>query len=61
MRGRKIYQGQSTYIPLKVNTAGMIPIIFAQSILTFFPLIAGLFVTGSGVNLVAILIPLLRG
>jgi preprotein translocase subunit SecY len=48
VRGRKIYQGQSTYIPLKVNTAGMIPIIFAQSILTFFPLIAGLFVTGSG-------------
>ncbi len=48
VRGRKIYQGQSTYIPLKVNTAGMIPIIFAQSILTFFPLIAGLFMTGSG-------------
>ena len=48
VRGRKIYQGQSTYIPLKVNTAGMIPIIFAQSILTFFPLIAGLFVSGSG-------------
>lgn len=48
VRGRKIYQGQSTYVPLKVNTAGMIPIIFAQSILTFFPLIAGLFMTGSG-------------
>ncbi len=48
VRGRKIYQGQSTHVPLKVNTAGMIPIIFAQSILTFFPLIAGLFITGSG-------------
>jgi preprotein translocase subunit SecY len=48
VRGRKVYQGQSTFIPLKVNTAGMIPIIFAQSILTFFPLIAGLFITGSG-------------
>ena len=48
VRGRKIYQGQSTFIPLKVNTAGMIPIIFAQSILTFFPLIAGLFMSGSG-------------
>jgi preprotein translocase subunit SecY len=48
VRGRKVYQGQSTRIPLKVNTAGMIPIIFAQSILTFPPLIAGLFVTGSG-------------
>lgn len=44
VRGRKIYQGQSTYIPLKVNTAGMIPIIFAQSILTFPPLIANFFV-----------------
>jgi len=48
VRGRKIYQGQSTYIPLKVNTAGMIPIIFAQSILTLFPLLAGLFISGSG-------------
>jgi preprotein translocase subunit SecY len=48
VRGRKIYQGQSTYVPLKVNTAGMIPIIFAQSILTFPPLIAGLFADGSG-------------
>jgi preprotein translocase subunit SecY len=48
VRGRKVYQGQSSYIPLKVNTAGMIPIIFAQSILTFPPLIAGLFVTNSG-------------
>lgn len=48
VRGRKVYQGQSSYIPLKVNTAGMIPIIFAQSILTLPPLLAGLFVTGSG-------------
>ena len=31
--GRKIYGGQSTHIPLRVNTAGVIPIIFAQSIL----------------------------
>jgi preprotein translocase subunit SecY len=42
--GRKTYGGQSTYIPLKVNTAGVIPIIFAQSVImmprtiaTFFP------------------------
>lgn len=48
VRGRKIYQGQSTFVPLKVNTAGMIPIIFAQSFLTFFPLIAGIFISGSG-------------
>ncbi len=35
MQGRKVYGGQSTHIPLKVNTAGVIPIIFAQSLLTF--------------------------
>lgn len=48
VRGRKVYQGQSSFVPLRVNTAGMIPIIFAQSILTFPPLIASFFVTGSG-------------
>ncbi len=48
VRGRKVYQGQSSYIPLKVNTAGMIPIIFASSILIFPPLLAGLFITGNG-------------
>jgi preprotein translocase subunit SecY len=31
--GRKIYGGQSTHLPLRVNTAGVMPIIFAQSIL----------------------------
>ncbi len=35
VRGRKVYGGQATYIPLRVNTAGMIPIIFAQSLLLF--------------------------
>ncbi len=48
VRGRKVYQGQSSFVPLKVNTAGMIPIIFAQSIVTFPPLVANFFVTGSG-------------
>ncbi|MFP4472293.1 MAG: preprotein translocase subunit SecY [Candidatus Omnitrophota bacterium] len=33
--GRKVYGGQSTYIPLKVDTSGVIAIIFAQSILLF--------------------------
>lgn len=33
--GRKIYGGRSTHIPLNVNTAGVIPIIFAQSMLMF--------------------------
>ena len=32
IQGRKMVGGQSTYIPLRVNTAGVIPIIFAQSI-----------------------------
>jgi len=33
--GRKMYGGQSTHIPLRVNQAGVIPVIFASSILTF--------------------------
>ncbi len=33
--GRKVYGGQSTHIPLKINTAGVIPPIFANSILVF--------------------------
>ncbi|HHW39830.1 MAG TPA: preprotein translocase subunit SecY [Syntrophomonadaceae bacterium] len=33
--GRKVYGGQSTHIPLRVNQAGVIPIIFAMSILAF--------------------------
>lgn len=31
--GRKVYGGQSTHIPLRINTAGVMPIIFAQAIL----------------------------
>ena len=48
VRGRKVYQGQSSYVPLKVNTAGMIPIIFANSILIFPSVLAGLFISGNG-------------
>ncbi|NLE11151.1 MAG: preprotein translocase subunit SecY [Actinobacteria bacterium] len=33
--GRKVYGGQSTYLPLKVNMAGVIPVIFASSVLLF--------------------------
>ena len=33
--GRKMYGGQSTHIPLRVTTAGVIPIIFAQSLIVF--------------------------
>ena len=39
--GRKVYGGQSTYIPLRVNQAGVIPIIFAQSIILFPATVAG--------------------
>src|SRR6266446_5095380 len=38
--GRRMYGGQSTYIPLKVNQSGVIPIIFASSVLYFPALIA---------------------
>lgn len=41
--GRKMYGGQSSYIPLKVAMAGVIPIIFALSILSFPATIANLF------------------
>ena len=37
--GRKMYGGQSTHIPIKVNSAGVMPIIFAMSIATFPPTI----------------------
>jgi preprotein translocase subunit SecY len=45
--GRRVYGGQSTYIPLRVNTAGVIPIIFAQSILMFPATIITLFQGGN--------------
>lgn len=41
MVGRKIYKGQSTHLPLKINSAGVIPPIFASSILLFPATIAG--------------------
>ncbi len=40
VRGRKVLGGQSTYIPLKVNMAGVIPVIFATSIMYFPALMA---------------------
>jgi preprotein translocase subunit SecY len=40
VRGRRVMGGQSTYIPMKVNNAGVIPIIFASSVLYFPALIA---------------------
>lgn len=46
VRGMKVYGGQSTHIPLRINTAGMIPLIFAQSFLTFPGVIAQFFAGG---------------
>jgi len=43
VRGTKIYGGQSTHIPLKVNSAGMIPLIFASSFLILPGVIANYF------------------
>ncbi len=47
--GRRMYGGQSTFIPIKVAMAGVIPIIFAMSIMTFPSTIAMLFGKQEGV------------
>ena len=41
--GRRMYGGQSTYIPMKLNTGGVVPIIFAASVLYFPLLISNVF------------------
>lgn len=41
--GRRMYGGQTTHIPLRVNQASVIPIIFAVSVLSFPPTLAGFF------------------
>jgi preprotein translocase subunit SecY len=46
--GRRMYGGSSTHIPLKVNTGGVIPIIFASSILAFPATIGGMFTKSGG-------------
>src|SRR4030095_7357052 len=45
--GRRQYGGSSTHIPLKVTTGGVIPVIFASSILSFFTMAAPLFEVGT--------------
>jgi len=52
VRGRRMYQGGQTFLPLRVNQAGVIPIIFAISILLFPSQIASYFTT-SDVQIVA--------
>ncbi|MCU1460725.1 MAG: protein translocase subunit secY/sec61 alpha [Acidimicrobiales bacterium] len=50
--GRRLYGGQSTYIPLKVNQAGVIPIIFASSVLYFPVLLSNVISVKSIVNFI---------
>ncbi len=51
MVGRKMMGGQSTNIPLKVNTAGVIPVIFASSIMSFPSIIAQFAGKGNGTGI----------
>ena len=44
IKGRKMYGGQSTFIPIRVNATGVMPIIFAMSLLSFPQLILSIFV-----------------
>ena len=48
MQGRKQVGGQQTHIPLKVNTSGVIPVIFAQSLMQTPVILASLFGWGNG-------------
>ena len=48
--GRRMYGGTSTHIPLKVNTGGVIPVIFASSLLAFPATVAGVFSSGGWVQ-----------
>ena len=51
IQGRKQVGGQSTHIPLKVNTGGVIPVIFAQSLMQFPVVIASLLGKGNGTGI----------
>ena len=50
MQGRKQVGGQQTHIPLKVNTSGVIPVIFAQSLMQTPVILASLFGWGGGTD-----------
>ncbi len=47
IKGNKMYGGQTTYIPIRVNGSGVMPIIFASSLLMFPQMIISLFAQGS--------------
>lgn len=48
IRGNKVYGGQDTFIPIKLNASGVMPIIFATSLLTLPQLIMSIFWPNSG-------------
>jgi preprotein translocase subunit SecY len=54
--GNKVYGGQSSHLPLKLNMAGVIPPIFASSIILFPATIAGWFTAGETTNPVTLFI-----
>ena len=43
VKGRKMYGGQNTFIPIRVNATGVMPIIFASSIISFPQLLFSIF------------------
>ena len=51
VQGRKMFGGQSTHIPLKVNTAGVIPVIFASSLMQMPVIIASFLEKGNGTGI----------
>ena len=51
LQGRKVVGGQSTHIPMKVNTAGVIPVIFASSLMSFPGVIAALIGKSGGTGI----------
>jgi len=46
--GRRVYGGQTTHLPLRVNTAGVIPVIFASSLIAFPQTVASFFQASGG-------------
>lgn len=54
MRGSKLYGGQTTHLPIKVNVAGVMPIIFAVTIMMVPPFLSRFLVTTSNPQLVTI-------
>jgi preprotein translocase subunit SecY len=54
IRGNKMYGGSTTNLPMKVNQAGVIPIIFAMSILMLPSFIGQMLLTAQGTFLVSV-------